>query len=71
MLAMFNNAPGTNGSMFFITLAPAPQFNGLYTIFGQVISGIEILSALEVRDPQPGIPLVAGEKIISISVQEK
>jgi cyclophilin family peptidyl-prolyl cis-trans isomerase len=71
MVAMDNDGPGTNGSRFFITLAPAPQLDEQYTIFGEVISGLDILSALTSRDPQPGVYLPAGDQLISVSVDER
>jgi cyclophilin family peptidyl-prolyl cis-trans isomerase len=71
MVAMDNDGPDTNGSRFFITLAPAPQMEGLYTIFGQVLSGLDILSALTARNPQPGIVLPPGDELINVSIQER
>ena len=41
-LAMANAGPNTNGSQFFITVAPTPWLTGNHTIFGEVIDGQEI-----------------------------
>ena len=71
MLAMDNDGPDTNGSRFFITLDSNAQWNGQYTIFGQVLSGLDVLSALTPRDPHPGIVLPPGDELISISIEER
>lgn len=44
---MANSGPNTNGSQFFITYGKQPHLNGLYTIFGKVIHGFEILDIME------------------------
>jgi cyclophilin family peptidyl-prolyl cis-trans isomerase len=71
MVGMANSGPDTNGSQFFITYGPAPQLNGKYTIFGKVLSGMDVLEQLTPRDPQPGVSLPAGDKLISVTIEEK
>lgn len=71
LVAMANNGPNTSGSQFFITLAPAPDLNGMYTIFGEVLSGLEILASLTPRDPQPAGPwLPPGDLLLRVTIQE-
>lgn len=50
VLAMANAGPGTNGSQFFITIAPTTWLNGNHTIFGKVISGQEIVDTTKQYD---------------------
>ena len=50
MLAMANDGPDTNGSQFFLTLAPAPHLNYLHTIFGRVVRGLDLLDKIEMAD---------------------
>lgn len=47
LLAMANSGPTTNGSQFFITLAPTGWLNGKHTIFGEVVKGQDVAQKIE------------------------
>ncbi len=71
VVGMANSGPNTNGSQFFITYAPQPGLDGRYTIFGQVLQGMNVVESLTPRDASKDPGAAPGDEIISVNIEVK
>jgi peptidyl-prolyl cis-trans isomerase B (cyclophilin B) len=68
---VINPTRASNGSQFFVCLEPTPQLDGKYTVFGEVIEGLDVLDFISGRPTNSNdFPL---EKIVitSISIEPR
>jgi cyclophilin family peptidyl-prolyl cis-trans isomerase len=72
VVAMANTGPQTptNGSQFFITFGPTSQLDGGYTIFGQVVDGMDVVNGITRRDPEQN-PSFEGDAMETVTITEQ
>jgi cyclophilin family peptidyl-prolyl cis-trans isomerase/protein-disulfide isomerase len=81
-VGMANTGPDSNGSQFFIAYDALPNLDGAYTVFGQVVSGMDVLQELAPRDPAGssnmleydpvrGYILPDGDRILLVTIEER
>ncbi len=72
MLGMANAGPNTNGSQFYITLADRSYLDGNYTLFGQVVDGMDVVNKIVQGDTIKSVNIVRiGEKANEFKVTEE
>lgn len=63
-LAMARSAdPDSAGSQFYICLGPQPALDGQYTVFGQVIGGVDVVRSIEVGDVMQSVTIENAEQV--------
>lgn len=63
--------PNSGGSQFYICLAPAPHLDGKYTVFGQVIKGMQVLDKVKPGDYMRKVEIVSAEKYLGADYEKQ
>lgn len=66
VISMAHAGPNTGGSQFFITFNPTPHLNGVHTVFGHVVEGLDVVDDLNVSKPG-----TSADEIVTAKVTRK
>ena len=71
VISMAKAGPNTTGSQFFITYAPTPNLEPDFTVFGKLVSGMDVLQQITPRDPAADPNAPPGDVIETITIEER